>query len=96
MLSHQESGVPEDFRVYGQTSTETPWRSIYLAAGLLIAGVVLLFTGIGLWATDPDAHGLVLFVLGLVIFVPGAYFSRIAYYAYKGREGYSFDAIPNV
>ena len=35
-------------------------------------------------------------MLGLVIFLPGAYFSRIAYYAYKGREGYTFDAIPNV
>ena len=40
--------------------------------------------------------GFVLFVLGLVIFLPGAYFSRIAYYAGKGREGYTFDAIPNV
>ncbi|KAL0033169.1 hypothetical protein WJX79_007033 [Trebouxia sp. C0005] len=60
------------------------------------ARTILLFTGIGLWATDPDAHGFVLFTLGLVIFIPGFYYSRISYYAYKGHPGFSFDTIPAV
>lgn len=33
-------------------------------------------------------------ILGSVMFIPGAYHVRIAYYAYKGYEGYSFDDIP--
>lgn len=33
-------------------------------------------------------------ILGLIMFVPGFYHVRIAYYAYKGEQGYSFDDIP--
>lgn len=40
--------------------------------------------------------GFVLFTLGLVIFIPGFYYSRIAYYAYKGHPGFTFDVIPAV
>ncbi len=40
--------------------------------------------------------GFVLFTLGLVIFIPGFYYSRISYYAYKGHPGFSFDTIPAV
>ena len=53
-LTEQE--VPEGFRVYG--NADIPWKAVYLAVGLLIAGTVLLFTGVGLWATDPNAHGM--------------------------------------
>ena len=28
------------------------------------------------------------------MFIPGAYHVRIAYYAYKGYDGYSYDDIP--
>ena len=125
-LTQQDPDYPDGFRLYGN-ETDVPWKAIYLAGGLLLAGVVLLFTGVGLWATDPEAHGMqaghvhactrsvraevrannqttnrvvpagfVLFTLGLVMFVPGAYYSRIAYYAYKGHPGFSFDTIPAV
>lgn len=36
-----------------------------------------------------------LLILGSILFIPGAYHVRIAYYAYHGREGYSFDEIPD-
>ncbi len=55
-LTQQGSDTPEGFRVYGN-DTDVPWKAIYLAVGLLIAGTILLFTGVGLWATDPEAHG---------------------------------------
>ena len=42
------------------------------------------------------AAGFVLFTLGLVMFIPGFYYSRIAYYAYKGHPGFSFETIPDV
>ncbi|KAL3148251.1 hypothetical protein ABBQ38_013722 [Trebouxia sp. C0009 RCD-2024] len=94
-LTQRDPDLSEDFRVY-DSAEAPPWKAIYLAVGLLVAGTVLLFTGIGLWATDPKAHGFVLFTLGLIIFIPGFYFSRIAYYAYKGHPGYTFDVIPAV
>ncbi len=56
-LTQQESDIPEGFRSY-TTEADVPWKAVYLAVGLLIAGTILLFTGIGLWATDPDAHGM--------------------------------------
>ena len=35
-----------------------------------------------------------LIILGIIMFVPGAYHLRIAYYAYRQYPGYSFDEIP--
>jgi len=35
-----------------------------------------------------------LIILGIIMFVPGAYHVRIAYYAYRQYPGYTFDAIP--
>lgn len=33
-------------------------------------------------------------IMGFLMFIPGAYHVRIAFYAYKGLPGYSFDDIP--
>jgi len=33
-------------------------------------------------------------IMGFLMFIPGAYHVRIAYYAFKGTPGYSFDDIP--
>jgi hypothetical protein len=35
-----------------------------------------------------------LIILGIIMFLPGAYHLRIAYYAYHQYPGYSFDDIP--
>jgi hypothetical protein len=35
-----------------------------------------------------------LILLGIIMFVPGAYHLRIAYYAYRQYPGYSFDDLP--
>ena len=34
-------------------------------------------------------------ILGSLMFIPGFYHVRIAYYAWKGYRGYSFDDIPD-
>ena len=115
-----------------------PKRQIALAAGLLLAGVLLLIIGLSLW-TDPEAHSarlcfsagwdkssahqnsmcrcraavrswlrravrlqaggmlsnrLCCRCLGSLCFLPGAYFSWIAFAAYTGRRGYSWSDIP--
>lgn len=59
-LTQRDPDFPEDFRVYGSAGDDPPWKAIYLAVGLLVAGTVLLLTGVGLWATDPKAHGVLL------------------------------------
>ena len=35
-------------------------------------------------------------ILGSILFIPGFYYTRIAYYAYKGYKGFSFSNIPAV
>lgn len=34
-------------------------------------------------------------IIGILVFLPGFYHLRIAYYAYKGFRGYSYDDIPD-
>ena len=36
-----------------------------------------------------------LFIIGTLLFLPGFYHVRIAYYAWMKYEGFSFDDIPN-
>jgi hypothetical protein len=40
--------------------------------------------------------GLFFAILGVVLFIPGFYYTRIAYFAYKGYTGFSFSNIPPV
>ena len=35
-----------------------------------------------------------LIIIGLIMFIPGAYHTRIAFHAYQGYEGFSFEDIP--
>lgn len=36
-----------------------------------------------------------LMILGTLMFIPGAYYARIMYKAFKGVPGYSYDQIPS-
>ncbi|XP_023018409.1 transmembrane protein 230 [Leptinotarsa decemlineata] len=75
-----------------------PWKAIVLASMLLVVGTSLLVFG----SMVISGHIIVeyanrmwpMVVLGLLMFIPGAYHVRIAYYAYKKVPGYSFDDIP--
>lgn len=40
--------------------------------------------------------GIFFMMLGIVMFIPGFYYTRIAYYAYKGYKGLSFSNIPPI
>jgi len=40
--------------------------------------------------------GIAFSILGALLFMPGFYYTRIAYYAYKGYKGFSFSNIPAV
>ncbi|XP_056633159.1 transmembrane protein 230-like isoform X1 [Diorhabda carinulata] len=77
---------------------QIPWRAIVLATLLLVVGTSLLVFG----CMVATGHIVVqyanrmwpMIILGTLMFIPGAYHVRIAYYAYKKVPGYSFDDIP--
>lgn len=75
-----------------------PWKSITLATCLLVVGSLLLIFGIlvvsGHLTLNYSDRMWPMIILGLLMFIPGAYHVRIAYYAYKEVPGYSFDDIP--
>ncbi|CAL5375383.1 hypothetical protein ACSBR2_025532 [Camellia fascicularis] len=76
-----------------------PIKEIALAVSLLVfgtlgivLGTIMAFNRVG----GDTAHGIFFAILGSVLFIPGFYYTRIAYYAYKGYKGFSFSNIPPV
>ncbi|KZV43401.1 transmembrane protein 230-like [Dorcoceras hygrometricum] len=75
-----------------------PWKSISLAVFLLLLGCLLLllsffiFTG-HMEGESSQAYGLL--GLGCLAFLPGFYETRIAYYSWRGAQGYRFSSIPD-
>ncbi|XP_037092442.1 transmembrane protein 230-like isoform X2 [Pollicipes pollicipes] len=76
-----------------------PWKSIFLASFLFAGGTTLLVMGSllvsGFFDERYADRTWPLIVLGLIMFVPGAYHVRMAYLAYIGYDGYSFEDIPS-
>ncbi|CAN6220519.1 unnamed protein product, partial [Urochloa humidicola] len=76
-----------------------PVKEIAFAAALLAFGVLGVVAGSFMAAHQvggDSAHGIFFAVLGVVMFIPGFYYTRIAYYAYKGYKGFSFSNIPPI
>ncbi|PWA98871.1 hypothetical protein CTI12_AA014550 [Artemisia annua] len=80
-------------------NNKPPIKELALAVSLLVFGVAGIISGI-LMAVNrvggDTGHGLFFAVLGAVLFIPGFYYTRLAYYAYKGYKGFSFSNIPPV
>ncbi|KJE94012.1 hypothetical protein CAOG_08809 [Capsaspora owczarzaki ATCC 30864] len=79
---------------------KVPWRAIGLALLLFLIGSILLTFGslilTGKIKVDPkEDTSIPLIVIGSLVFLPGFYHLRLAYYAYRGYKGYSFDDIPD-
>lgn len=83
---------------FARPPPKVPWKALTLAALLLVAGVVLLTLGIlvvtGHLNTTYTDRMWPMIILGILMFIPGAYHIRIAYYAFRQVPGYSFDDIP--
>lgn len=74
-------------------------KKVGLALLLFVAGSGLLSGGLGALLAGPVGAGdtaVAMIVLGSLTFAPGAYFTRVAYLAYKGVEGYSMRDIPDI
>ncbi|KAI3888150.1 hypothetical protein MKX03_007573 [Papaver bracteatum] len=74
-----------------------PWKSILLALFLLLLGSLLLFLAFFILSghmggEKSQAYGL--FTLGVLAFLPGFYETRLAYYSWRGAQGYRFASIP--
>ncbi|KEH32534.1 transmembrane-like protein [Medicago truncatula] len=73
-------------------NNKPPIKEIALAVALLVFGTLGIIIG-SLMAYNhvggDTAHGLFFAILGSILFIPGFYYTRIAYYAYKGYKGKS-------
>ncbi|KAG2398599.1 transmembrane protein 230-like [Vigna umbellata] len=80
-------------------NNKPPVKEIALAVSLLVCGLLGIIIG-SLMAYNhvggDTAHGVFFAILGVILFIPGSYYTRIAYYAYKGYKGFSFSNIPPV
>ncbi|KAM7267807.1 hypothetical protein ACFE04_009973 [Oxalis oulophora] len=75
-----------------------PWKSIILAIVLLLLGSFLLSLAFFILTghvpgENSQAYGLL--ALGFLTFLPGFYETRIAYYSFRGANGYRFSSIPD-
>ncbi|GAB4838310.1 hypothetical protein Ancab_027840 [Ancistrocladus abbreviatus] len=99
-VDHAFSISDEDITVDSYSiNNKPPIKEIALAVSLLVFGVIFIVSGILMTANrvgGDRAHGLFFTILGGVLFLPGFYYTRIAYYAWKGYKGFSFSNIPPV
>ncbi|XP_030625325.1 transmembrane protein 230a [Chanos chanos] len=84
---------------FKKSPPKVPYKAIALATFLFVIGALLIIVGSLLLTghitvTNPDRTVPVL-IIGVLVFLPGFYHLRIAYYASKGYRGYSYDDIPD-
>ncbi|KAL9224271.1 hypothetical protein vseg_000327 [Gypsophila vaccaria] len=100
-VDHAFSITDEDIMIESSyaVNNKPPIKEIALAISLLVFGVVGIVLGIYMAVNrvgGDKAHGMFFAILGGILFLPGFYYTRIAYYAYKGYKGFSFSNIPPV
>ncbi|CAL8249887.1 unnamed protein product [Boreogadus saida] len=94
--SHDDGYIDLQFK---RSPPKVPYKAIALATFLFLIGSLLIVIGSLLLAgyfgvTNSDRTVPVL-IIGILVFLPGFYHLRIAYYASKGYRGYSYDDIPD-
>ncbi|XP_076859685.1 transmembrane protein 230b [Brachyhypopomus gauderio] len=85
---------------FKRSPPKVPYKAITLAAVLFLIGSILIIIGALLLAgyfdiQDHRDRTIPVLIIGILVFLPGFYHLRIAYYAYKGYRGYSYDDIPD-
>ncbi|GLJ49136.1 hypothetical protein SUGI_1036540 [Cryptomeria japonica] len=88
-----------DFKARLTIECRPPVKEITLAVSLLVMGSLGILLGLLMLSTQTGRtriHGVLLTLLAMVFFIPGFYYTRIAWYAYRGYKGFSFSSIPAV
>ncbi|XP_051510100.1 transmembrane protein 230-like [Myxocyprinus asiaticus] len=85
---------------FKKSPPKVPYKAIALATGLFLIGSILIIFGALLLAgyfevNDHRDRTIPVLIIGILVFLPGFYHLRIAYYASKGYRGYSYDDIPD-
>ncbi|XP_076016085.1 transmembrane protein 230-like [Genypterus blacodes] len=84
---------------FKKSPPKVPYKAIALAIFLFLIGSLLIIFGALLLSGSiivehPD-RTIPVIIIGALLFLPGFYHLRIAYYASKGYRGYSYDDIPD-
>jgi len=92
------STAQDDLRYRFELPVVVPWKSIALALFLLTLGTIMLIISHFLYTEHmpgdtEQVYGFL--VLGMLLFLPGFYETRIAYYSWRGAKGYKFSQIPD-
>ncbi|KAJ8767360.1 hypothetical protein K2173_017404 [Erythroxylum novogranatense] len=70
-------------------------KEVALVVSLFVFGLVgIILDSFMTYNRIGDDRGIFFVILGVVLFILGFYYTRIAYYAYKGYKGFSFANIP--
>ena len=96
-VSSEDKYTDEQFK---QPPPKFPTRSIIIAIFLFLLGLAMLTLGVllltGIIESKFWDRCYPLLFLGTIVFIPGAYHVRIAYCAWRGYHGYSYDDIPTI
>ncbi|KAG9354806.1 hypothetical protein AGOR_G00054180 [Albula goreensis] len=84
---------------FKKSPPKVPYKAIALATVLFLIGSLLIIIGVLLITEYIEvAHSdrtVPVLIIGVLVFLPGFYHLRIAYYASKGYHGYSYEDIPD-
>ncbi|XP_008483094.1 transmembrane protein 230 [Diaphorina citri] len=103
-FQHTRSSDSEDlishcFQIQDSKHEKVPWKAIALAVFLAIGGMVQLTAGVliftGHIGKEYEDRFWPFLILGVIMFLPGAYHLFVAFAAYKNIPGYSFSSIPD-
>nr|XP_026692650.1 transmembrane protein 134 isoform X3 [Ciona intestinalis] len=82
-------------RWYRHPKVREHWKVVAASFVLFFIGICLCVVGIVLEALQVQLSGIfMLFVIGVVCFIPGVYHVIAVYYAVKGKRGFSFYNLP--
>ncbi|XP_006164044.1 transmembrane protein 230 isoform X1 [Tupaia chinensis] len=84
---------------FKKSPPKIPYKAIALATVLFLIGTFLIIIGSlllsGYISKGGADRAVPVLIIGILVFLPGFYHLRIAYYASKGYRGYSYDDIPD-
>ncbi|CAF3994950.1 unnamed protein product [Rotaria sp. Silwood2] len=85
---------------FQEPTTKIPIHAIILAIALFLLGFLMITLGslilTGYIQTQHTDRSWPLILIGLLVFLPGFYHIRIAYWAWKGDKNFSFADIPDL